>query len=870
MEGPGMNQGLEGSDPVSIEQELVQWANERPVWLRQVLADVCAGRQVDPVAVAEALVEGTATDPPPDLRGADIPGGSSSSQTVAMTSVAETKGLNALIDDQELALAPKGLTVIYGDNASGKSGYARVIKASSGARHQQEVLANVFLKEAPDPEARISFIADGESKSLDWPNEEDADLRRVHFYDEACGDAYLDSETKLTYRPSVLTITDQLINIMDAVRDQLSLRLQENAAERGALPVVEWPSTAQTFLQTLSAQTTIAEVEAASDSPPDSADQIAKLTRELARLEESSPIKERARLEQQAKNLLRLADHLERVEKVLGEEHVAEIVAAAISAQEKRAAADIASQKSFDEEPVVGVGTERWRVLWRAARDFSNEVAYHEHEFPFLSEGARCVLCQQEFSEEATTRLRAFDAYMQDETEKQAKAAEKELSDLIGKVRAVEIQPGEIGRLLTDLKDDVPELVEQSRDWLDEAERVRSKLLDRLEAGEPVEGVHVVSASVEDLRKTAEIATEAANRIDDAKFEQSVESAQAQRNELVGKSRLTSGKAEILVEVSRLKERAKIEAAKKAVDTGPVTRKASELTKTHVTALIRDRFTRETDRLGLERITLVDVGGQKGQLQQRPALLGAQARAQVGEVFSEGEQTALGLAGYFTEAYFDEGKSAMVLDDPVTSLDHVRRSRVAERLAEFAAERQVVVFTHDVRFVAELHSSAEVADADFTGLSVQRVGRTSPGSIKETLPWKAKDVGERFDELRVRLAKIEKERGDWTQEEYEEAVQFWAGRLSEVWERIVNLEVINQVVDRGTSEVKPMKFRLLAKITDQDNDELQQSYRRISGWAPRHDKDPDTNFVAPEPEILDQELELVKAWYARVRKYRNP
>lgn len=44
---------------------------------------------------------------------------------------------------------------------------------------------------------------------------------------------------------------------------------------------------------------------------------------------------------------------------------------------------------------------------------------------------------------------------------------------------------------------------------------------------------------------------------------------------------------------------------------------------------------------------------------------------------SEGEQTAFGLAGFFTEAVVDQSKSALIFDDPVTSLDHVRRDKVA-------------------------------------------------------------------------------------------------------------------------------------------------------------------------------------------------
>lgn len=75
-----------------------------------------------------------------------------------------------------------------------------------------------------------------------------------------------------------------------------------------------------------------------------------------------------------------------------------------------------------------------------------------------------------------------------------------------------------------------------------------------------------------------------------------------------------------------------------------------------MTSLVRDQFTRETERLSLERVTLNDLGGQKGKLRHKPVLLGAKIPKPVDQVLSEGEQTALGLSGYFTEAQFDGSK----------------------------------------------------------------------------------------------------------------------------------------------------------------------------------------------------------------------
>ena len=76
-------------------------------------------------------------------------------------------------------------------------------------------------------------------------------------------------------------------------------------------------------------------------------------------------------------------------------------------------------------------------------------------------------------------------------------------------------------------------------------------------------------------------------------------------------------------------------------------------------------------------------------------------------------------------------------------------------------------------------------------------------------------------------------------------------------------------MDYGTSEVRPKMFKMLARITENDDREFQQSYSHCSAWARRHDKSPAVNYVAPEPHELEQELTLVRSWYDRVRRYRN-
>ena len=62
-------------------------------------------------------------------------------------------------------------------------------------------------------------------------------------------------------------------------------------------------------------------------------------------------------------------------------------------------------------------------------------------------------------------------------------------------------------------------------------------------------------------------------------------------------------------------------------------------------------------------------------------------------------------------------------------------------------------------------------------------------------------------------------------------------------------------------------FRMLALITEDDDREFQQSYLRCSQWARRHDTIPDVNYVAPDVLAMGAELENVRTWYDRLRKY---
>src|SRR5207245_5511131 len=87
---------------------------------------------------------------------------------VTLVSVTHNRGVNALASDQTITFGTN-LTVIYGPNAAGKSGYTRILKVACRSRFTEEVLGNVLSGEIPlKAQATIRFREGAKESPLRW------------------------------------------------------------------------------------------------------------------------------------------------------------------------------------------------------------------------------------------------------------------------------------------------------------------------------------------------------------------------------------------------------------------------------------------------------------------------------------------------------------------------------------------------------------------------------------------------------------------------------------------------------------------------------------------------------------------------------
>ena len=155
-----------------------------------------------------------------------LPTFSSSGETVILVAMKNLKHVNRIADGQKLVFAEKGITIIYGDNGSGKSGYSRVLKRACRARDVSETVhtdASDPHASGKIPEAVFDITIGGKPESLDWKlNSPSPDeLSSIAVFDGRCARAYLD-EQDVAYLPYGLDIVE---NLGQRVMPELTQRL---------------------------------------------------------------------------------------------------------------------------------------------------------------------------------------------------------------------------------------------------------------------------------------------------------------------------------------------------------------------------------------------------------------------------------------------------------------------------------------------------------------------------------------------------------------------------------------------------------------------------------------------------------------------
>jgi hypothetical protein len=334
-----------------------------------------------------------------------------------------------------------------------------------------------------------------------------------------------------------------------------------------------------------------------------------------------------------------------------------------------------------------------------------------------------------------------------------------------------------------------------------------------------------------------------------------------ERQELDDRVWLASVLDDVRKEIERRKKLSLLASATNDTDTRAITTKSTTLADKLVTTALRDRFSHELDRLGLTklRIELVQTTSQYGVPKFKLSLI-ASPSAEVGLVLSEGEYRCIALAAFLSELATADGKSGIVFDDPVSSLDHDYRQAVAKRLVEESQHRQVIVFTHDIVFLTQL---AEQSRQLNIAIAYQCVGRGADrtGYCNSEPPMRVRPVLDALDGLEKHLGNVSYAFNNGDMPKWWREAKGIAGDLRDLWERAVE-QALSPVYSRFDYGVDTKNLIKVTILTDNDCTIMRGGFGRCSTL--QHSEPSAASTPPPEPKDLQKEIDELRCWMTSV------
>lgn len=783
---------------------------------------------------------------------------------VNLKSIGKVSYVSALASDSLLEFSTEGLTAVYGDNGSGKSSYAKILKNACLTRGNiPKILPNIYEEEKVEPSANIALVIGQKQHDIDWRLSTAAheDLKSIRIFDNTSAAHYVSGEDAIEYKPASMRLLSQLMYACEFVRTN-SGNEKKPYTKPNSLPTFAPDSKVFALVSTLSDKTNVEDVIALCLSK-EQEDSIPAHHIELAKLKTSTPEQIRKTYKARCEALQPLLDHLVNLKSNLDEECFITIKHTFDDYKTKQGAAELARTQALDGHELSGICSPEWTAMWDHVKSF---VQTHNSglDFPPI-EGAPCPTCLQSISGDTANKLKSFNDYLQNRTQIEASKAKREFDSFINKLKLLrfDLKPYEFS--LTTIREHNPEHAEKIIELNSNLQILCGNLIKDEPDFTPIKiefnAVDWISDQIASLKKkTAEVET------NEGLVKQVTELTRLIQ-ELEDKKLFTSSKQNILVEIKRHKMLSLYSKLENSCLSTTITTLANTIAKSGAIGHLQETFKGELKKFGFENLDVgTETRGLRGTQMLKLCLTGKTNG--IMEVASEGEQKCVALASFLAELTVDDRKSAIIFDDPINSLDHKWRRKFASRIVEESLTRQVIVFTHDMPFLKMLEEASDEAKSKLELIYIAKYGDTAGFPFPEP-PWDAKSTVSRIGFLKNSLPDLKKMEtsGD---ARYEFNAKHTYNLMRETWERLVEEWLLRKVVERFARGVKTQSIKKIADdVTSEDNDIINAAMAKCSTYMYGHDNATGLAVDCPRYSELEQDIANLDAYFKSLKKRRS-
>jgi energy-coupling factor transporter ATP-binding protein EcfA2 len=657
---------------------------------------------------------------------------STGSDKVTLVEVKDFVDVNAISDDCSIKMG-SNLTLIYGGNGSGKSGVGRLLCNACFSRGEREILPNVRTTSNGDATASATFVVQDDAGSMtevEYSLGANIDeLKRFAVFDAESVLIHLDQTNNVNFTPAQIKVFDKVAETISKLEEKLT---NERNARKKDNPFQTMfldgdTSATAVFCKGITAATKSADLlkHANFDTRTDGRT-IIDLQKQIDEKRKLDIPKKKKQLAVERQNLAALKATLQGVIDRFTTANEREANQLVANILEKRKIVEGLSVKSFDDGIFRAVGSPEWKALILAAKQlYETEKTANKDKEP-----THCMLCHQKLTQGAQTLFQKYWQFLESKAEGELTQLTRRQTASVQDLRSAKAMHPKF--LDTDagvkiLTDEDAKYLARLKAQFKTLERITSEWGSKIAKLEKVSRADVPNVDL--ARIDAIIAAKKAEEVKLVDPAAEIAKLTAQLNGLKHKKGVTTVKDAALEYLAFLQWSANASRVSFAGIKMATTKKRTESFLVGVAQNYKGVFNQELVKLDCDFNLVMHTSGDQGSTVKEYRLDFAEDY-NPSQILSEGEQNACSLADFLTEVQLDKNNCGIIFDDPVTSLDHERKDKIAKRLAEEADQRQVVVFTHDIVFMSQLVKHAERMSVPTVAHWMRKVDGI-PGHIEE-------------------------------------------------------------------------------------------------------------------------------------------
>lgn len=773
-----------------------------------------------------------------------------------LSSISNVQNLNALSSGQTLPVAETGLTVVYGENGVGKSGYGRLLNSAFYSRGDKTLIGNVYGPTKNQPHsATFEFIDGNKNKVLLKYPDQKTHPAFVQFsaFDSKSVNVHIDNQNELHVQPSELNFFEALIQLINLVSDKLDAIAKSKRPENQFSKAFPEDSAIKTQVIGISSKTNIEALTKLAALTDDETKRMADLDAKKASLSLPEMEKNKKRLSGIKTRIATLKTKMTAIETAFSTDKIELITKAITRYEELKAEVAKNGVEQFSDPRFKGIGSDLWQQFIKSAKELA--ALPGEPADPANA----CPYCRQDLTTEAIQLIERYAQFIDSKARDNMTKAHDWGKNHLASLEKIEI----------------PEILEDEAFYLWAKEKYKDALnliLSNFNNTTPVKAGAI--AAVKEWDKTKVINLNVAtmdwvaleNALDAEILELNEEKIKAETKKITDEllilnhRKILSGLIQnITTHVDGLKYADQIETLKKQISrTKSITDKATDLHERYISNRYVQLFKQECIDLNIPCPDLSPVGT-KGKTKRKYSIVGEAPS----KVLSEGEQRAVALADFFTEAQISE-MCGLIFDDPVNSQDHKRKGNIAKRLAAESKNRQVIVFTHDLLFLNDVVMSAEECAVQLTCHWMSKNNNTETGIIyANTVP----DTEKAFIDAKIAKERLAEAKNNANPRDAFRATKDGLGALRASYEAFIVRIVFDGIVERFSRRVRQTEIHGV-HAPKEALFFISNKMGELSGYITGH-LQVDASTTEINADLLEKEIGIYEKFSAEFKKEKK-